>query len=616
MANQKQLAVLKLGVKHWNKWRKKIDYFTKLDLSNTDLSGINLDGVNFNSVKLYGVNLDGATLRHAKLKYANLSSAKCEQTDFSGADFEEAKLPDANLRSATLKSVNFSDAKLERVNLIDANLRNANLNKAILVGAILRHAYLDSVNLNGADLRYADFSFADLSDANFHNVFLGHIRLTNRAADGEESKVSVGSKYIKDSELQEMYQEMYIAKPDGVIFSSANLSGADLSKLDLHNINFQQAIIRRADLSGANLSNANFYSAILSRTNLSNANLSNANLYNADLYQANLNNANLSSADLYGAMCEQADFSGANLKMARLTRTFLRNATLTDAHLWESQRGGWYIKGVVCESIYFEEEETPTHFIPGEFERLYSDKIKIVLFYKDGITPLEISTLPALIKKLEESYPRCNLRLESISDAAGGAAVTLAIDNAEDANLEAVTKVKAELEAKATELIKYQRKALTERRIRWQLEGEVKQLNSVVDKLIMKPSHAIQGDLIQGDKTMGDSYSVSGQAGAVGSNAHAHDMVFNQIGKQIEQSMDLAALANELEKLRQELKKEAATEEHDIIVSDIIKAKKAAEEKNSSKVAEYLKSSGKWALDVATRIGTSLAADAIKHSMG
>ena len=113
-----------------------------------------------------------------------------------------------------------------------------------------------------------------------------------------------------------------------------------------------------------------------------------------------------------------------------------------------------------------------------------------------------------------------------------------------------------------------------------------------------------------------DTYNISGQAGAVGPNAHAHDMTFTQIGSRIEQSMDLTTLASELEVLRQALKKEATTEEHDIAVADVGKAKKAAEAKNSAKLAESLKSAGKWALDVATKIGVSLATDAIKQSTG
>lgn len=144
-----------------------------------------------------------------------------------------------------------------------------------------------------------------------------------------------------------------------------------------------------------------------------------------------------------------------------------------------------------------------------------------------------------------------------------------------------------------------------------QLEGEGKQLAPVV--YISRQNINFQGDY------MSDTYNVSGQAGAVGQNAHAHDMTFNQlqqVGRQIEQSMDLAALATELEVLRQALKKESATEEHDSAVADVGKAKKAAEAKDSAKLAEYLKSAGKWAFDVATKIGVSLASEALKHSMG
>ena len=118
---------------------------------------------------------------------------------------------------------------------------------------------------------------------------------------------------------------------------------------------------------------------------------------------------------------------------------------------------------------------------------------------------------------------------------------------------------------------------------------------------------------------MSDTYNISGQAGAVGPNAHAHDNTFNQlqqIGRQIEQSMDLAALTAELETLRQALKKEAVTEDQDMTVVDIGAAKRAAEAKDSGKLAESLKSSGKWALDVATKISVSLASEALKHSMG
>lgn len=118
-----------------------------------------------------------------------------------------------------------------------------------------------------------------------------------------------------------------------------------------------------------------------------------------------------------------------------------------------------------------------------------------------------------------------------------------------------------------------------------------------------------------GINKMGDTYNV-GQAGAVGPNAHAHDMTFNQIGGQIEASMDLSELAQQLSRLRQTMSQEATEAEHHIAVGEIAKAEKAAKEKDASKVAESLKSAGKWALEVASKIGVSLAIDAIKQATG
>jgi hypothetical protein len=121
---------------------------------------------------------------------------------------------------------------------------------------------------------------------------------------------------------------------------------------------------------------------------------------------------------------------------------------------------------------------------------------------------------------------------------------------------------------------------------------------------------------ILGPVTMGDEYNISGQVGAVGSNAQAHDMNFTQIGNQIEKSMDLSLLANELSKLHQAMKAEGNEVEHDIAISEVAKAEQAAKAKNSSKIAEHLKSAGKWSLEIASKIGVPLAIDALKKAAG
>jgi hypothetical protein len=114
---------------------------------------------------------------------------------------------------------------------------------------------------------------------------------------------------------------------------------------------------------------------------------------------------------------------------------------------------------------------------------------------------------------------------------------------------------------------------------------------------------------------VGDTYNTN-QAGAVGPYAHAHDMTFHQIGSRIEQSMDLSELAGELSQLRQAMSQEAKETSHHIAIGEVAKAEEAANARDSSKMAKSLKAAGKWTLDVATKIGTSLATEAIKESMG
>src|SRR5437016_6099606 len=79
--------------------------------------------------------------------------------------------------------------------------------------------------------------------------------------------------------------------------SGANLSGANLSQARLDN----------ADLSGANLSEANLDQALMGGTNLSGANLSRVKINTiSTMAGANLSGANLSEADL--SWVERHDF--------------------------------------------------------------------------------------------------------------------------------------------------------------------------------------------------------------------------------------------------------------------------------------------------------------------
>lgn len=114
--------------------------------------------------------------------------------------------------------------------------------------------------------------------------------------------------------------------------------------------------------------------------------------------------------------------------------------------------------------------------------------------------------------------------------------------------------------------------------------------------------------------TMRDKYT-AGQVGAQGPGAHAHDMTFNQIWNQTSEKINLFELVSELSELRRKLKEEATKPEHDISIGAIAAAEKSAKEENGPKTLEYLSKAGKWALDIATKIGVSVATEALKAAV-
>lgn len=115
---------------------------------------------------------------------------------------------------------------------------------------------------------------------------------------------------------------------------------------------------------------------------------------------------------------------------------------------------------------------------------------------------------------------------------------------------------------------------------------------------------------------MGDTYNIRGQAGAVGPGAHAHDTSFNQIWNEMKNELDFEKVSEELARLRSEAQKIAKTPEELVSVGEIASAEIAAKEGSGPKMLEHLKNAGKWTLDIATNIGSTIAAEVIKKSMG
>jgi hypothetical protein len=433
---------------------------------------------------------------------------------------------------------------------------------------------LSRANLSGADLRGIDLRETYLISANL-------------------SRANLSGAILTGSDLR------------NVNLNEANLSGAELFAAELVSANLRRANFRGADFRGAILIRADLTGASLIKVNLSGAKLTRAVLSEADLSEADLSETTLNKAE-----CYKTNLSMATLDAARLINTKLDGATLTGARLWETQRAGWSIKGIICEYVYWDEKgNEKSLYSSGEFERLFADRARIRLFYKDGINPLEIATLPSLIKHLEDSHPGSGLRLICIREDSGGVVVELALEDSDAQSPEQLKQFKAELEIEAQQKSQYLRQVLEEA---LQLKGQIQAYERIVGQLLssQKPTYYLEKGGIQ----MGDSYNISGQAGAVGHNAHAHDMTFNQVNY-IEKSIDLPALAKQLAELREEMAKDSSPQSA-IAQGETAKAEIAAHAGNASKVMEHLKSAGKWTLDFSKEIGKDLAVEAIKQSMG
>jgi uncharacterized protein YjbI with pentapeptide repeats len=124
----------------------------------------------------------------------------------------------------------------------------------------------------------------------------------------------------------------------GAYLSCANLSGAYLTETNLSQANFSKADLTKADLSFANATRTIFIEANLSRTTaietvFTEANLSFTDLNRANFTSADFQDANLTRANLIEANCTYSNFRGCNLSQAIASESSFREANLIEARL-------------------------------------------------------------------------------------------------------------------------------------------------------------------------------------------------------------------------------------------------------------------------------------------
>jgi uncharacterized protein YjbI with pentapeptide repeats len=369
----------------WNQWREENPD------EKADLSGLVIEEAELRGLELNRLNLRGANLREVKLttppnKRANLVRADLRNADLSGAFLVRADLQNANLAGAVL-----AGAELNEANLTDSVLENADLHGAILGNANLSGVSLSRANLEAANLKGATLRGADLTEVNLWRANLSHCRLAMAN--------------LRSANLRDVYAV-----------------GADAGE---------------ANLNSANLRFANFTQTSLIGTDLRAAHADHSILKGANLTGAAMFRTGLTLADLSGAI-----LTGADLRAATLLQATLDGAVLNDAMLWESQRSGWSIAGVVCTRAFWDKNaREPTTYAPGEFEKLHSDQACIELFYQGGVSKFELNTLPALLHHLASLHQDANIRLKSIEETGGGAKISISVG---ESDAETVEKIRSD----------------------------------------------------------------------------------------------------------------------------------------------------------------------------
>jgi uncharacterized protein YjbI with pentapeptide repeats len=366
------------------------------------------------------------------------------------------------------------------------DLRGANLN-----GANLCRAKLNDADLSRADLSGADLNRADLYSGNLTNASLSSADLTDAGLSGAN-------------------------------LTNASLCGANLSNASLRRANLTNAYLNRANLGNADLSGADLRRASLDGANLNGTDLSGTDLSGKDFSYWDLDAANLSTANLSTANLSAANLCNADLRQTTLIDSRLDGADLTGAKLWETQRGGWSIKGVICQEVFWGRNgKAATEYEDGAFERIFAEKPRIILHYTGGMSPVDLAMLPLIVERLQTAHPDCALHIRSVQDDGSGATVTITVEDLADRSDKAFAR---DVEVIRGDLATLQRRLQQEERLRLDAEASYRTmvqdvLPRLLDRALPKTEvHVGQitgPTIIEGTAMSRDTYNIHGQARSV-----------------------------------------------------------------------------------------------------
>jgi uncharacterized protein YjbI with pentapeptide repeats len=198
------------------------------------------------------------------------------------------------------------------------------------VEAMIKGSQGKALDLSGKRLSGLDLSGLDLTGANLSSTRLNNTNFAKARLDGAHLDLSWALK-ADFSGASLKGASLFSAQMQGSKFDRADLSGARIAA------NLTGASLRDATIAGANCSpdmknqSMGLMRTVLKSANLESADLSGSNLTRVDLAFANMRGAKLSGANLHDAEAGGADFRGAKLDGSNLIGVDVASARIDTA---------------------------------------------------------------------------------------------------------------------------------------------------------------------------------------------------------------------------------------------------------------------------------------------
>jgi uncharacterized protein YjbI with pentapeptide repeats len=289
---------------------KNRDSEGKLNISNLDLSDVDLRNID---------DLNQVNFKNVKFDNTNLSSLEFDKVNFENCRFEKTNLGSTFFKKSSFKNcsfdlTNFKNSEFQQSSFIDNKATNPiNFNKVtffrdnIFSGNNFSESNFDSAKFFGVKFQNNDLSYSDFKGI---TKFSGNFFI----------KTNLEGSYWSDSEPKDHISkaELFkiLAKQDTI--ENLDLSGLDLTDMDLSDKKFKAVDLNGTDFTNSNLSSAKFLDCNLKIANFTEANLTGAGFKNSDLSGSNLNKAKLNQSFIEDSNLSNTDLTAANLNNSRL----------------------------------------------------------------------------------------------------------------------------------------------------------------------------------------------------------------------------------------------------------------------------------------------------------